>query len=72
MHYAKPNDERSTVCGWQFACARKQRGTGPAYRVVPNLRDLPGNILCDACLPTERAIALNLLEVELGLVSGDD
>ena len=72
VHYAKPNDDRSTVCGWQFACARKQRGTGLAYRVVPNLRDLPGNILCETCPPTDLAIALDLLAVELGLVSGDD
>ena len=72
VRYAKPNDTRSTVCGWLFACARKQRGAGPAYCTVPNLKDLSGNILCETCLPTERAVAFNLIELELGLASGDD
>ena len=72
VHYAKTNDDRRTICGWRFVSARRQRGSGPAYRVMHNLREVPGMLMCESCLPTERATALNLLEVEAGLISGDD
>ena len=55
IHYAVANDNRSTVCGWPFASAK--RG-GKSYRVVPNLVDIPGHLMCEHCLPTERLIAL--------------
>ena len=55
VHYAVANDSRSTVCGWPFKSA--QRG-GKSYRVVPNLIDMPGHLLCEHCLLTERLIAL--------------
>ena len=71
VHCAKSNDAGHTVCGWRYAGARK-RGAGAPCRIVPTLQDMPGHMLCERCLPTERASALHLLEGELGLISGDD
>ena len=68
VHYAKVMGDGHTVCGWRFAAARK-RGAGPPYRVAPSLKDLPGSMLCEKCLPTERALAMNVVEVDL---SGDE
>ena len=55
VHYAIANNSRTTVCGWPFKAAR--RG-GKAYRVVPNLVNMPGHLLCEHCLLTERLISL--------------
>ena len=71
VHYAKPNDAGHTICGWRYVGARR-RGNGPPYCIAPNLQDMPGHMLCEKGLPTEWALALHLLEGELGLVSGDD
>ena len=60
VHYARSNDEGHTVCGWKFAGAGR-RGPGPLCRVVPNLTGLPAGMICERCLPTERAIAMNLM-----------
>ena len=57
LHYAVANNNRGTVCGWPFASARK-KGPGPAYTIIPTLRDMPGFPMCETCLPTERAIAM--------------
>ena len=59
IHYAKQNDERHTICGWNFAAARKKTAGSP-YRFVPCLNGIPGHLLCEKCLPTERAVALAL------------
>ena len=56
LHYAAANNAGGTVCGWPFASARKKGG--PAYRTVPSLRGMPGFLMCERCLPTERAIAM--------------
>ena len=55
IHYAIANNSRSTVCGWAFKAAN--RG-GKSYRVVPNLVNMPGHLLCEHCLLTERLISL--------------
>ena len=57
LHYAVANNAGGTVCGWPFAAARK-KGGGPAYRIVPSLCSMPGFLMCERCLPTERAIAM--------------
>jgi hypothetical protein len=54
IHYAVANDSRSTACGWPYAMTK--RG-GKAWRVVPNLVDMPFHLMCESCLPTERLIA---------------
>ena len=63
IHFARSNDDGHTSCGWRFATARS------TYRVVQSLRQLPSTMLCEKCLPTERLMAANLVEVEL---SGDE
>lgn len=67
VHDARSNDEGHTVCDWKFGGACR-RGPGPLYRVVPNFASLPGGMICERCLPTERAIAMNLM----GDLSGDE
>ena len=71
VHYAKSNAAGHTICGRGYVGARRP-GTGPPYRIVPNLQDMPGHMFCEKRLPTERALASRLLEGELGLVSVDD
>ena len=56
IHRAKPNDDGSTMCGWPFARARK-KGAGAPFRAVHSLAGMPFTMICDRCLPTERAIA---------------
>ena len=73
VHQAKPNDNRHTLCGWDFGAARKY-APAPPFRFVPCLNGIPGTFICKTCLPTERALALSLgdsipLDVEM---SGDD
>ena len=68
VHHAKPNDGGHTMCGWRFA-GTGQRGTGTLYRVVPNLTNLPGSMLCEKCLPTGCAIAWSVDDADL---SGDE
>ena len=58
VHLALTLDDGHAACGWRFATARRT-ANGPAFRVVQSLVDLPGNMLCERCLPTERAVALS-------------
>ena len=73
VHYAKQHDDGHTICGWNFTAAR-MKPAGSPYRFVPCLNGIPGTMLCEKCLPTERAVALALgddipLDIEL---SGDE
>ena len=62
LRQAKANDGGHTLCGWRFSGARKL-GAGPPYRMVPTLANLPASMICELCLPTERALAVSLGEV---------
>ena len=64
VHMARCGDEGRTVCGWSFA---KSRSRGPEIptRKIHSLNDLPGMLLCEKCLPTERAVALSRFEADL-------
>ena len=62
VHYAKANDEGHTVCG-------RKKGAGLPYRFVPSPIDVPDSMLCECCLPTEKAIATDRDEFE---VNGDE
>ena len=68
VHFARSNDEGHTACGWPFARV-KRHASGPAFRIINNLVDIPGTMLCEKCLPSEHALAMSLLNVDL---SGDD
>ena len=56
IHRAKPNDDGSTMCGWPFSKARK-KGAGLPCSVVHSLAGMPSTMICERCMPTERAIA---------------
>ena len=67
VHMARQTDDGYTACGWRYATAR--HGRGPGHRLLRQLADMPGSLLCEKCLPTERAIAMAVLSAEL---SGDE
>ena len=74
VHQASPKYFGRARCGWtyEWPTARARR-TVPAnsYRTLPHVNGIPGDIICDRCLPTERAAALgrDLVHDE---VSGDE
>jgi hypothetical protein len=69
VHFATSSDTRSTACGWPFGTARRLRSGGPPFRIIDNLVDIPGSMLCETCLPLERTIALSVRDA---LLSGDE
>ena len=71
VHLALALDGGHAVCGWRFATARRT-STGPAYRVVRSLVDIPGTMLCERCMPTERAVALSVPNSVMDELSGDE
>ena len=68
IHQAKGNDGGHTFCGWRYAGARR-RGSGLPYRFLHSLAGLPGTMICERCMPTERALARS---TEHGDLSGDE
>ena len=64
IHMAKSCDNGHTVCGWPYSRARK-RGSGLPYRIVNSLVDMPGAMMCERCLPTERAIAIRRYDADM-------
>ena len=46
--------EGRTACGWKFAKSRTDT------RTLASLSGVPGIMLCEACLPSERAVACAL------------
>ena len=57
VHVARSGDNGRTICGWPFARA-KSRGPEIPSPNINCLRDIPGTMMCEKCLPTERAIAV--------------
>ncbi len=70
VHLAITLDEGHAACGWRFATARRT-AQGISYRVIHSLAGLPGSMLCERCLPTERAIAVSANSADVFL-SGDE
>ena len=68
IHRAKVNDDGCTLCGWPYLSARR-KGPGKLYRFVNNLVNIPGTMMCEHCLPTERAVAMGVHSADL---SGDE
>ena len=67
VHVARSHDGGYTTCGWHYVNSKRANGTG--YRLLHSLSNLPGSMLCERCLTTERAIAVGAHEAEL---SGDE
>jgi hypothetical protein len=68
VHMAIRLDEGYAACGWRFATARRT-ASGLPYRVIQSLVGLPGGMLCERCLPTERAVAVYS---DAAVLSGDE
>ena len=64
---AKSAGDGHTLCGWKFSSAHS-RMLGPPYRFIASLTDMLGCMMCEICLPTDRAISMPRYEAEL---SGD-
>lgn len=64
VHHAKGNDAGHALCGWRYAGARK-RGRGLPYRIVQSLVGVPSMMICERCMPTERALARSVEPAEL-------
>ena len=64
VHMARCGDEGRTICGWSFAKSRS-RGPELPIRSIHCLNDLPGMLLCEKSLPTERAVGLSRFEADL-------
>ena len=64
IHMARCGGEGRTICGWPYARARA-RGPELPFRTVNSLVDIPGMLLCEKCLPTERAVAVGRFDAEL-------
>ena len=71
IHKAKLNDDGSTMCGWRFVGARK-KGAGSPYRVVHSISGMPSTMICERCMPTERAIAAMVGIAGAEDISGDE
>ena len=77
MHLVRHHDRSDTraVCGWQFrgdtARARRRIDREVTFRFLTDITAIPGQMLCERCLPDKRelAIAANLVQEEL---SGDE
>ena len=74
VHQASPKAFGRALCGWKYdgptARARRQVDT-KSYRPLPSLDGIPGDMICDRCLPEARLAAFNkdLVHDEL---SGDE
>ena len=63
VHVARPGDDGRTICGWRHATSVQQNGC--KARHLRTLVDIPGTMMCDVCLHTEKAIAIGRMEAEL-------
>ena len=62
IHRARTNDDSRTLCGWNYRGATfraRRTDTSGVYRELNGIATIPGHMMCDRCLPTERAVALN-------------
>ena len=57
IHVARSNDDLRTICGWRYS--------GTRTRPLHTINNIPGTMLCEVCLKTERAIAEARLAVDL-------
>ncbi len=71
VHLALSLDGGHAACGWRFSTARRA-ANAPAFRIIGTLVDLPGTMLCERCMPTERAVALSIAVVDTLDLSGDE
>ena len=71
IHQAKYDDDGCTLCGWHFSGARK-KGRGLPYRVVKSLVSMPSTMICERCMPTERALAATVGILGDVALSGDE
>jgi len=69
VHFARYGDSRSAACGWPFGTARKLKDGKPAFRILDNLVNIPGTMMCETCLPLERTFALSIRD---DFLSGDE
>ena len=63
IHMAKAHDSGHTCCGWRYFAARK-KGSGSPHRIVDSIATLPGCMICERCMPTEPAVAMQMHDAD--------
>jgi hypothetical protein len=76
VHLVRLQDTSRAVCGWTFSgdtarARRRDLVRNPTFRYLEDIAAIPGQMLCERCLPDDRelAIAANLVNAEM---SGDE
>ena len=49
-----------------------RKGAGAPYRVVQSLVNMPSTMICERCMPTERALAATTGIIGNAALSGDE
>ena len=71
VHQVRPAEDGRTLRGWRFrgpTCRAGRAESALAFRLLPDIDNIPGNMICERCLLIERAIAMNLI----AYLSGDE
>ena len=74
VHRLRPSDESRTICGISVTGATfraRRQDSSKTYLPLEKLDDIPGILLCDRCLHSERAAALERELVDAA-ISGDE
>ena len=61
VHQASTAAQGRTRCGWCFdgsTYRARRQVSAKSFRVLPSLAGLPGDMICERCLPSERTAAL--------------
>ena len=72
VHRARPSQDGRAICEWNYkgqTFRARRHDARDAYITLNSLVDIPGSLMCDRCLPSEKTIAFGNAEHDL---SGDE
>ena len=74
VHQSSPTVFGRACCGWCYdgpTDRSRRKVAASSYRILLNLDGIPGDMICDRCLPAERLVALNR-DIVHDELSGDE
>ena len=80
VHLTRITDNSKAVCGWTYRgeahrtkprASRSGRDVRRKYRILDDITDILGQMLCEHCLPPERATAFGM-GIAIDDLSGDE
>ena len=74
VHRLRPSDDSRTICGicvTGATCRARRQDSSKTYIPLEKLDDIPGILLCDRCLHSERTLALERELIDAA-ISGDE